>query len=173
MSNISINKLTNANVYVNSNDFLGRAEEVTLPSVKMKMVEHKALGLIGTTEYPAGIDKLECKITWSSLYTEVLTIAANPYKPVKLEIKASLENYTHEGRDREEKVHMIVDGYFKDFPMGSFKQSENVSYETNMTVTAAKMVVGKVTVFNLDVVNNIFEVKDEKLLANYKANLGI
>jgi hypothetical protein len=34
MSKISVNKLYNANVYLNGTSFLGRAEEVTLPKVK-------------------------------------------------------------------------------------------------------------------------------------------
>ena len=46
MSKIEINKLTNANVYLNGNNLLGRAEEVELPQIKHKMAEHKALGPI-------------------------------------------------------------------------------------------------------------------------------
>ena len=37
MSKIEINKLTNANVYMNGANLLGRAEEVQLPQVKHKM----------------------------------------------------------------------------------------------------------------------------------------
>ncbi len=53
---ISVNKLYNANVYVNGTSFLGRAEEVQLPKVQYKTVEHKALGMVGTLETPAGIE---------------------------------------------------------------------------------------------------------------------
>jgi ferredoxin--NADP+ reductase len=41
MSKIKINKLTNANVYMNGVNLLGRAEEVQLPQIKHKMAEHK------------------------------------------------------------------------------------------------------------------------------------
>ena len=40
MSKIKINKLTNANVYLNGVNLLGRAEEVQLPQIKHKMAEH-------------------------------------------------------------------------------------------------------------------------------------
>ena len=68
MSKIEINKLTNANVYMNGINLLGRAEEVQLPQIKHKMAEHKALGMIGSAEFFAGIDKLECKIKWLILH---------------------------------------------------------------------------------------------------------
>ena len=72
MSNkIEINKLTNANIYMNGNNLLGRAEEVDLPQIKHKMAEHKALGMVGSAEFFAGIDKLECKIKWNALYPNV------------------------------------------------------------------------------------------------------
>lgn len=69
MSKIEINKLTNANVYMNGINLLGRAEEVQLPQIKHKMAEHKALGMVGSAEFFAGIDKMECKIKWNALYS--------------------------------------------------------------------------------------------------------
>ena len=62
MSKIKINRLTNANIYMDGNNLLGRAEEIQLPQIKHKMAEHKALGMVGSAEFFAGIDKLECKI---------------------------------------------------------------------------------------------------------------
>ena len=62
MSKISINRLTNANVYLDGGSMLGRAEEVNLPVLKAKMAEHKALGMVGTIEAFAGFEKLEGKI---------------------------------------------------------------------------------------------------------------
>jgi P2 family phage contractile tail tube protein len=40
MSKIQINRLTNANVYMDGNNLLGRAEEINLPQIKHKMSEH-------------------------------------------------------------------------------------------------------------------------------------
>ena len=54
MSKIKINKLTNANVYLNGINLLGRAEEVQLPQIKHKLAEHKALGMVGSADAHAG-----------------------------------------------------------------------------------------------------------------------
>ena len=51
MSKIEINKLTNANIYMNGTNLLGRAEEVQLPQIKHKMAEHKALGMVGSVNF--------------------------------------------------------------------------------------------------------------------------
>ena len=101
MSKIKINKLTNANVYLNGVNLLGRAEEVQLPQIKHKMAEHKALGMVGSAEFFAGIDKLECKIKWNALYPEVLLAAASPFTAAMIQVRASLETYNGTGRVEE------------------------------------------------------------------------
>ena len=93
MSKIEINKLTNANVYLNGNNLLGRAEEVQLPQIKHKMAEHKALGMIGSAEFFSGIDKMECKIKWNALYPNVLRTCANPFMAAMIQVRANLETY--------------------------------------------------------------------------------
>ena len=91
MSKIEINKLTNANVYLDGVNLLGRAEEVQLPQIKHKMAEHKALGMVGSAEFFAGIDKMECKIKWNALYPAVLRTCSNPFTAAFIHVRAFLE----------------------------------------------------------------------------------
>ena len=72
MALMNVQRVTNANIYLDGNSLLGRAEEVELAWPRAKMVDHKGLGMLGTAEFPAGIDKLEAKVKWSSIYAEVL-----------------------------------------------------------------------------------------------------
>lgn len=44
---IQINRITNANIYLDGNNLLGRATEIKLPDVSLIMQEHKALGMVG------------------------------------------------------------------------------------------------------------------------------
>ena len=75
MSKIEINRITNANIYLDGTNLLGRAEEVKLPDVSMIMQEHKALGMVGKVELPAGFDKLEGEIKWNSFYRDAMLSA--------------------------------------------------------------------------------------------------
>jgi len=173
MSKIAVNKLYNANVYVNGISFLGRAEEVTLPKVQSKMVEHKALGMVGVIETPAGIEKMEAKIKWSSLYPEVLGEAANPYKAVSIQVRASLETYDSTGRIVELPVVAFMTAQFKNFPGIAYKHQDNAEVETDLAVSYYKLqIVGK-DYIEVDVFANIWKVEGEDILAMYKTNIGV
>ncbi|MCO5238867.1 MAG: phage major tail tube protein [Chitinophagaceae bacterium] len=170
---ISINRCTNANVYVNGNSFLGRADEITLPQIKAKMSEHKAAGLLGSLEYFAGVDKLEAKFKWNSFYPDLLKQAANPFQAVKVQVRASLETYEGGSRISQQKLVVYLTGQFRDLPLGTFKQSDNVELESNMSVTAVKMEINDDEIIELDLEANIYKVNGEDLLAQYRSNLGI
>ncbi len=172
MSKISVNKLYNANVYVNGNSFLGRAEEVTLPKVQAKMVEHKALGMVGVLETPAGIEKMEAKIKWSSLYPEVLGAMANPYRTIQIQVRASLENYDSSGKNSEVPVVAYMTAQFKNFPGIGFKHQDNAELETDMAVSYYKLSVDGDDYIEVDVFANIWKVKGEDILEEYKSNIG-
>ena len=48
MPNLSVNRITNANVYLDGIGLLGRAEEIEVAKPKHKMVDHKGLGMAGS-----------------------------------------------------------------------------------------------------------------------------
>lgn len=170
---IQINRLTNANIYLDGNSLLGRAEEVNLPVIKHKMADHKALGLVGVAEFWAGIDKLEAKIKWNSFYLDAMKKAANPFAASNIQVRSSLEVYGASGRLEEQPVVCYMTAMYKDFPMGNFKQHDNVELESNLSVTYCKLVINGTEVMEIDVLANIYKVDGVDMLANYRANLGI
>ncbi len=172
MGNISVNKLYNANVYVNGTSFLGRAEEVTLPKVQAKMVEHKALGMFGVIETAAGIEKMEAKIKWTSLYPEVLVEMANPYKAVSIQVRASLETHDSTGRIAQLPVVAFMTVNFKNFPGVGLKHQDNAEVETDMAVSYYKLQIDGKDYIEVDAFANIWKVEGEDILAKYKANIG-
>lgn len=169
---IAINRVTNANIYVDGNNLLGRAEEITLPDVKIKMSEHKALGMIGTMEFPSGVEKLEAKIKWNSWYQDVWQKISNPYMAVQLMVRKSVESYTSVGRVSEQPLVTFLVGQFKNIPLGTYKQHDNAEYETMMSVTACKQIINGVTVLEYDALANIFKSNGTDLLAQYRINIG-
>lgn len=172
MSKIEINKLTNANVYLDGKNLLGRAEEVQLPQIKHKMAEHKALGMIGSAEFFAGIEKLECKIKWNALYPDVLRTCANPFLASLIQVRASLETYNGQGRIKEVPATAFIMGTFKEFPLGNIKPGDNAEFETTMAVTYAKLIVDKQEIFEVDILQNIYKVGPLDMLTLFKKNIG-
>lgn len=172
MGQISIKQIVNANVYINGNSFLGKTEEIKLPDVVVTMTEHKALGMVGKIELPSGLDKMESVIKWNSLYPEVLKLAGNPFKAVSIQARASMETYTGEGRTEEVPVVAFITGTFKKFPMGNYKQHDNVEAETSMTVTYIRLTVDGEDIVEVDTLANIYKVGGEDLLEQYRTNIG-
>jgi P2 family phage contractile tail tube protein len=168
-----IKRITNANIYMNGNSLLGRAEEVQAPVIKHKFTEHKALGLIGTPEFFSGIEKMEAKIKWNSFYPDVLKLVANPITPIQLQVRASLETYGSSGRTGEDAVVCYMTATPKDFPTGSFKQHDNVELETNFAITYCKLEIGGLPILEIDVLASIYKVNGLDILSQYRANLGI
>lgn len=170
---IQVNRLTNANVYLNGVNMLGRAEEVTLPAIQHKMAEHKALGMVGVAEFFTGIDKMEATFKWNSFYPDVMKATANPTKSVKLQVRSSLEVYTAEGRTEQQPVVCFLTGQFKSVPMGNFKQHDNVELSSTVSIYSIRLEINGEEIVEVDVLANIFKVEGVDILATYRQNLGI
>lgn len=170
---IKINRLTNANIYVDGGSLLGRVEEFQTPTVTAKMAEHKALGMLGTVEYFAGIDKLEGNIKWTSYYGGVMRKFANFFQPLRIQVRGSLEEYQGGGRTGEVPAVVFLTIQPKDFPLGNFQQHENVDLTTNYACTYCRLEVDGEVEMEIDVEANIYKVGGQDLLSTYRQNLGI
>ncbi len=172
MAKIEVNRITNANIYVNGVNMLGKAEEIKLPDITSIMSEHKALGMIGKMELPSGFDKMEGEIKWNSLYDTVAKSMANPFKAVQLQCRSSIESYGTGGRIQEVPLVTFLTVMFKKNPAGTFKQHDNAEFSSTFTATYLKQVINGKDVLELDYMSNIFKVDGEDLLANYRNHIG-
>lgn len=169
---LKVNRLTNANVYLNGNNLLGQAAEINLPEIKHMMSEHQALGMVGKVELFAGIDKMEAKIKWNSFYADTIKSVANPTVALQLQCRGNVETYEAAGRTDQKAAVCYFTGFAKNIPTGNFKQHDNVELETMFTVTYVKLEIGAVVLYELDVLSNTFKVNGVDILADYKANIG-
>lgn len=170
---IKINRLTNANIYLDGGSLLGRVEEFQTPTIAAKMAEHKALGMIGTVEYFAGVDKMEGSIKWTSYYGDVMRKFANFFEPIRIQVRGSLEEYQGGGRMAQVPAVVFLTIQPKNFPLGNFVQHDNVDLSTSYGCTYCRLEVGGNVEMELDVEANIYKVNGEDLLAAYRQNLGI
>jgi len=172
MSKIQVNRIVNANIYIDGANLLGRAEEVKLPDITAIMQEHKALGMVGKIELPAGFDKLEGEIKWNSLYEEAAKAMANPFKAVQLQCRSSIETYGPGGRIEEIPLATFLTVMFKKNPLGTYKQHDNAEFPSSFTATYIRQVVKGKDVLELDYLANIFKVDGTDLLATFRDNIG-
>ena len=169
---IQINRITNANIYLDGNNLLGRATEIKLPDISLIMQEHKALGMVGKIELPAGFDKLEGEIKWNSFYQDVMRKTANPWQAVALQCRSSIDCYNSQGKANQLALVTHLTVMFKKIPLGTFKQNENPEFSSAFGCTYIKQVVDGETLLELDYLANIFRVNGVDQLSTYRNNIG-
>jgi len=171
MALINASGVFNANVYINGISLLGRAEEIELAWPKAKMVDHKSLGLMGTVEIPVGIDKLEAKFKWMSVFSEVLAVMGI-FQSNVFTILASIEQFTSSGRIAQLPFVGTMVGQFKDGGPLNFKQHERVDFPSTLVVYSCSYIIAGVTVLAYDAFSNIYLVNGVDQNAQFRANIG-
>lgn len=172
MAKIEINRVTNANIYADGNNLLGRAEEIAMPDIEAIMQDHVALGMIGELEFASGFKKLEGSIKWNSFYKDVSAMLANPYKAVQLQCRSNIETHGSQGLIRQASLVTFITLTFKKNPLGNFKPRTNVDLSSAFSATYIKQVIDGEEMLELDYMANIFRVRGEDILATYRKNIG-
>lgn len=173
MANVT-KKITNANVYVNGGNLLGKVSEATMPDITMKQIDHGPLGLHGTMSLPVGFDKMEMSMKWTSFFNDVMVQVADGYTSLTGQMRSSQETYdSGGGRSAEEAFVYQFRGRPSNIPTGSFKQHENAEGETKVQLDYLKLEIAGATIYEIDIPNNKYIVNGEDKLATYRANLGV
>src|SRR5579872_239873 len=107
---VAVNRLTNANIYIDAFGMLGRAEQVDIPRPKHVMSEHKGLGMAGKGDFWAGVDKLEAKIKWASIYPEVEVLIGTPFLVHLFQVRGSINTFTSLGLTAQTPVIYLMTG---------------------------------------------------------------
>ncbi|UAY56264.1 phage major tail tube protein [Arachidicoccus terrestris] len=170
--NITTNKVTNCNIYMDGKSYMGRSEEVTLPDVMPKMADHKGLGMFGEAEVTAGLQKMSAKIKWNAIYPEVMRKTHDFFNATNLTIRASIETWDGGSRVAQTPCIIFLRGTWKMAGGLGFKPQDNVEREDEMNVTAYKMEINGEEIVNIDVLANIWRVNGVDQLAQWRQILG-
>lgn len=174
MGNI-INKVFNCNIYADGGSFFGKADEVSLPTIKVKNSDpHAPLGFVGEIDYAAGFEKLDgCKIKWNGFYKEVMKKFSNIYQGIKLQVRFSIDEY--QGSTRVNQIPGVA--YLtvrpNDIPGGNFKAKSNPELESNLACTYMKVELDGEEQYELDFEAQVYIVDGVDLMAQYRSHLGI
>ncbi|MDD1016835.1 phage major tail tube protein [Pseudomonas rubra] len=172
MAGFSAHRITNAAVYLDGNSFFGRCEEIDLGTVKTVMSDFQGLGMVGLIELPDGIDKLEGKIVWNSLYYDAAKRLATPFKTVQLQCRSNVQVFNSAGLTDEMPLVTMMTIMFKEYQLGSYKPRDPSKFESPFSATYVRQILNGNEVVLLDYLANIFKVGGEDQLAKYRKNIG-
>lgn len=165
-----INSIINANAYLGTTKLAGKLDELELPAIKVKTQEVTALGVYGSTEIPCGLEKMESKFKWNSVYPDEWK-QESPMKTTRVIVKSNMMVVDADGVKKNSQVTATIGGLFKELPTGSIKPGEKMDgAEHLMAVSYYKLEVDGVQVYEIDVLNNIFKQGDTDLLADFNTN---
>ncbi|BAK75385.1 phage major tail tube protein [Pseudogulbenkiania sp. NH8B] len=166
--------ISEAVVYVNGNQYFGATNEVKLPEIQFKTTERKPTGGIGSIELPAGVDKMEAEITWSSYDKQLAASAFNPRKSTQIMVRSVKRVFDGTGGLNQEVsvvTHLTV--LPKSLGLGTHKQGEPIEAPSKFAVHAIKQTMGGQLIVEIDVINQVFKMGDEDFLSTLRSILGI
>jgi hypothetical protein len=172
MGQLVVNTLWNVNVYLNGQDFLGRAAEVKIPQPKRMMTDYKGLGMAGRVEIPTGWDKLESTIKWSSFEPAVLSAVSLSSQLALVSCMGDLQTITAGGEISEAPVIYNFTGLPKDVGDIDFKAQELVEFTSVFAVYHCELYVAGVQIYLYDAMSNQYLVGGVDQLALYRAAIG-
>jgi len=170
---LTINKVFDANVYVNNASKHGQASEITCPDVTYIMNDYKSLGMYGTARFPNGIEAMEANFKWTYPDNDAQVAMANPQKAADVMVRSSKAVYDNGGLVEEIPVLILLRGFPTKHQGGSFRGKEDVEVESTLAVNYYKLEVGGDEIIEVDAINNIFKVEGEDVLEERRNNLGI
>ena len=165
-----INKITNANAYLNGTTLIGRLEELQLPSIKFKMQDVTTLGVFAELEFPSGLEKMEAQLKWNAIYGDNFK-AESPLTAVSLTVKSNMKQHGAAGSLKDIPVTVTISGVFKEIPLGTIKGAEKIDgLEHKMTVYYLKLEENGVQIYEVDVFNNIIKFGSNDILEQFRLN---
>ena len=116
---------------------------------------------------------MEATIKWTYPSNDIKIACANPMVPVNLMVRSSKAVYDDGGITDEQPVVIIMKGYPKTHPGGTYKKQEDTEVENTFSIFYYKEEVNGEAIVELDVMNGIYKVGGEDLTAERRQNLGI
>lgn len=167
-----LNAIYNANVYIDGNNLLGQAKEITAPEIEYTMDDFDGLGLFGKIKLPSGMEALEAEITWNSLYTEVVKRSRHPFKTTQLMIRSNLQTFDASGLIKEAPMVTTMSGTFGKDALGGFKPKEKAEFSSTFQVNEIRQVVEGRELFYYNAFTNALRVDGIDVLSQMRKNIG-
>lgn len=166
--------LTDANVYIDGSDWLGKAE-IELPSITFKMAEVKQFGVLGSTEVPlvGQIEKMEGRIKFKAINPDAMSVFYNPRKASLLDIRAAQQKYnTPYGTTTLESIKVLLRVFPKNIKMMNFKQGADEDSEIEYVANYYKLEIAGKEILEIDQYNYVYRINGADLIADLKSALG-
>lgn len=157
------------NAYLGGTQMIGVAADIDLPKIVMLARTIEAAGVSGKIESPTigQFDSMVQEIKFNALYSSAVDML-NPLEVVNLTFRAAQQVYDKTGGYVFKSLRVVEMGRVKEFHPGKLKKAETMEAAVAMELTAIKLEVDGVTVFEIDKLNSVYIVNGKDMLADLR-----
>ncbi|WP_252275226.1 phage major tail tube protein [Pseudomonas subflava] len=166
-------KLKHMNMFNDGNSHQGEAKTVTLPNLARKMESFRAGGMDGPVKVDLGHsdDGIQLSYTlggWSLIALRQYGITRAD--GVMLRFMGSVQR---DDTGDASAVEVVVRGRHEEISFGDAAPGEDTEHEITVTCTYYKLTVDGEVIIEIDLLNFVFIVDGEDLLAAHRQNIGL
>lgn len=169
---IVINKIIEANAYLDGNSQAGTVAEVKFPSLEFDMQESDALGMAMTVSLPGKLKELDGEITWNSVYPEAEARVLNPFNGIALQLRSNVRRYGSNGLIEEVPMVTFLNIATYSNELGELNMKDAQKRPVKYKVNSLRQVVNGRETLHVDPWNNIYKVNGVDIFAKMRQNIG-
>jgi P2 family phage contractile tail tube protein len=171
MAGRQISKILDANVYLNGTNYVGKALEFDPPKVSHHTVDFQTLASIGPVELTDGVEKMECKVKWAA-YIKGAFDNIDPFTSVMLTFIVAQQVWQDGSVVGYEQVAYTVRALCKEIAPATTKKGEGMP-DMSFAVNYCKCEIDGETVYEIDLLNNIWNTAQGDVYAEVRSILGM
>lgn len=163
-------KLKHFNVFLDGESWLGLVPEITLPELARKLEEYRGGGMEGPVSIDMGQEKLELDFVTSFDSRLLKKYGAARIDAVLLRFAGS---WQRDDTGEVSAVEIVTRGRIAKMDAIGAKAGDDSPQKVKLALTYYKVTVDNQVLLEIDLVNFVFNVDGEDMLAAHRAALGI
>jgi P2 family phage contractile tail tube protein len=166
-------KLKHMNLFNNGTSYVGVCGSVTLPKLARKMEAWRGGGMDGPVKVDLGHSDDGIQLEWTLGGMDLVVLrqfGAVKADGVMLRFAGS---YQRDDTGEAVAVEVVVRGRHEELDMGEAKPGENTEHKVMTTCSYYKLSVDGTEEIEIDLLNFIYQVDGQDLLAEHRKNIGL
>ena len=169
---IVINKIIEANAYIDGNSQAGTITEVKFPTLEFNTSESDNLGMAMTISLPDKLKEMDGEITWNSVYPEAEARVLNPFNGIALQLRSNVRRYGSNGLIEEVPMVTFLNIMTYSNELGELNMKDAQKRPVKYKVNSLRQVVNGRETLHIDPWNNIYKVNGVDIFAKMRQNIG-
>lgn len=172
MASIVVNKIIEANAYIDGNTHAGKIAEVKFPTLEFDAQELDALGMAMTVSLPGKLKEMDGEVTWNSVYPEAEARVLNPFNGIPLQLRSNVRRYGSNGLIEEVPMVSFLNIMTYSNDLGELNMKDAQKRPVKYKVLSLRQVVAGRETLHVDPWSNTYRVNGVDIFAKMKENIG-